>query len=898
MLSYNQKCFSKAKNSSKLLSCFLILFCNLSSVAEQKENSPEVFKNEIIPLLDKYCYRCHDDKKQKGDMRLDIYKDASQILPNRKHWLLVLEQLETREMPTKKPLPTEEEYLKLTHFVEKAANDIDWEKIKQPGHVTIPLLTKEEYYNTLEELLGLNLRAHSTFSEDSEGVSGFTNDRDGLFVSTSKLEKYILTAESAIDSVLAVNKGPQLWKLESEKMFMTETRETPKKVKDDFFGYILNRGQMSLYDSIDVPADGLYEVSVRVSAPSGIAATDLRVDNKLKAHFEATSKLEIKSELIYLSKGSRQFTWNIGASNKVKDFESKKKEIDPDLLKKAAEDSRKKLLQIPDSMVQDIKKAKYSTNKLNKVIRQLQLSVEKLKAVGTDGKEKFIAKTLKEANQAKKSLKTELSTINKKTKKKADKEFNKVNAAQIAENEKVFKAFNKRKVIKSGPVAIDWMILKGPINPPESKVLSLNPTGSSKEAAAQKIIRDFLPRAFRKPVTESDIKKYLSLYKNASSQGESFESSIKQTLTAVLVSPKFLFRDELQKTDKVYELNDYQLASRLSYFLWMSMPDQELFELAEKGDLKKKEVLKAQIDRMLKDKRSRRFTKAFAGEWLGFKSLGYSVMPDEKKFPQYSPELNKASKLETVMLLENLFQNGGSLLNLIDSNYTYLNDQLAKHYGMQNIDGEEMRRVELINRYRGGLLGMSSILTSTSNPSRTSPVNRGLWVFEKLLGQHMGAPPADVPPLPENAGHQKGKTLRQVFEEHRDNPACSTCHNKIDPLGFGLENFDAIGRYRKSENGKEIDASGKMPDGSSFVGIVELKEYILKKKKKEFLRNISERLLSFALGRELQYFDEPAIKKIYEATQKDKYSASTLLSEVIFSYPFLSQSNNTEILGD
>ena len=883
----------------KLLPVCLVQFSFLlSSFAESKDKSSEIFTKEIIPLLDKYCYRCHDDKKQKGDIRLDIYKDSSQILPNRKHWLLVLEQLETREMPTKKPLPTEAEYEKLVHFVEKAANDIDWEKVKHPGHVTIPLLTKEEYYNTLEELIGLNLRAHSTFSEDSEGVSGFTNDRDGLFVSTSKMEKYLQTAEAAIDSVIAVNKGPKTWKLESEKMFMTETRETPKKLGSDFFGFVLNRGQMSLYESIDIPADGLYEVTVRAKPSGEISATTLRIDNELRFQINTESKdaKEYKRQ-VYLSKGSRQFTWNIGVNDQAKALEEAGQAIDKNALKKASSIAQKKLYTLPADFVAAANKKKIKLSKLQNAIKALQVKVEELTLMGPQTKIKEIVKRKSDYKKQSSVMMKELKNISKKLKLKSVAQFNKINKAKIDANNKTLAKFAKFNSTKSGAIAIDWMALRGPLAPVNKVVPALKSAGNP-DLSAKRIISQFLPRAFRTPVSKNDIEKYYALYKKASSQGESFENSMKLALTAVLVSPRFLFRDELQKTDKVYELDDYKLASRLSYFLWMSMPDKELFELAAKGELKKPSVLKSQLQRMLADKRSRRFISAFSGEWLGYKALGYSVMPDAKKFPQYTSEINEASKLETILLMEELFKKGGSLLDLIDANYTYVNNSLAKHYNMPKVEGADMRRVELLNRHRGGLLGMSSILTSTSTPSRTSPVNRGLWVFEKLLGQHMGVPPGDVPPLPENAGSQKNKTLRQVFEEHRDNPACSTCHNKIDPLGFGLENFDAIGRYRKSENGKKIDASGKMPDGSSFVGIVELKEYILKNKKKEFLRNVSERLLSFALGRELQYFDEPAIRKIVDATQKDNYSAGTLLSEVIMSYPFMSQSNNTEILGD
>ena len=887
------------KFSSAIPACIVLIFSQSASFAETKGHKPEVFQNEILPLLDKYCYRCHDNKKQKGDFRIDVYKKASQILQDRKHWLVVLEQLETREMPTKKPLPTEEEYNKLTEYVKKAVNDIDWESVKHPGHVTMPLLTKEEYYNTLNDLIGLDLRAHSKFSEDSEGLSGFTNDRDGLFVTTSKLEKYLHTAEAAIDAVIAVNKAPSEWKLESEKMFMTEARERPQERDDGFFGYILNRGQMSLYDSIDIPTDGLYEVSVRLKGENQLTATTLRIDNQEAATIENNgTAANVHKVLLHISKGTRQFTWNIATPKAKMALENEGRVPSKEELKKAGPNARKNRLIIPQEITDAAKKANYNLKSLNSSINTLQKNIEDLRIYGVNGKRKNIVKIYFDSVKHDKSIKGMLQKMSKQLKIPAEKIFNDLNRERIADNDKMLDIYSKFEIKAGGPIGIDWMAVRGPLKNTEAKILNLELETANPDKTAEKILSDFIPKAFRRKVDKETVEKYFNLFKASYSKDKDYLESIKLALSAVLVSPRFLFRNEIKQTDKIYKLDDYQLASRLSYFLWMSMPDEELFRLAEQGKLTEPDTLKAQIKRMMNDKKSENFIRSFAGEWLGVKSLGYSVMPDKDKFPQYSMDLNEASKQETQLVLGNLFKTGGSLLDLVDAKYTYLNEDLAKHYGIQDVKGPEMRRVELKDRNRGGLLGMSSILTATSTPSRTSPVNRGLWVFETLLGQHMGIPPADVPPLPENAGSQKDKTLRQVFVEHRENPACATCHDKIDPLGFGMENFDAIGRYRTTQNGKPIDAMGKMPDGSEFNGVTELKDYIMNRKKNEFIRNMSERLLSFALGRQLQYFDEAAIRKVVDSTVKSKFNATTMLEEVILSYPFLYQSNNLNVLGD
>jgi hypothetical protein len=297
---------------------------------------------------------------------------------------------------------------------------------------------------------------------------------------------------------------------------------------------------------------------------------------------------------------------------------------------------------------------------------------------------------------------------------------------------------------------------------------------------------------------------------------------------------------------------------------------------------------------MLQDPRSDGAMETFLGQWLGFESLGESVQPDPKAFPEFTPALNKAMKEEAYLAFDALLKGQGSLLALLDSKESFLNEVLAKHYGIDGVSGNEMRKVELNDSNRGGLLGMGSVLTATSSPMRTSPVNRGKWVLETLLGNRIPEPPADAGILPENAGQIEGKTLREEFEMHRNNPSCMDCHEKIDPIGFGLENFDAIGRFRTTENGQPIDTSGVMPGGVSFKGSAELKGYILNERRDQFARNISERMLAFALGRELKHFDEAAIIKIIDALEKDDYSGKTLIEEVVLSYPFRYQHPNPD----
>ncbi|MCM8538500.1 MAG: DUF1592 domain-containing protein [Lentisphaeraceae bacterium] len=883
---------NKSRLLLKLFVPILLLGWNHSMWANDSEES---FKNEIVPLLEKYCYKCHDEDVQKGDFRIDTYKDAKQILPNRKHWLKVLEQLETQEMPTKKPLPSQEEYEKLTHWVEKAVNDIDWDKIKEPGHVTIPLLTNDEYYNSLEDITGLNLRSFSKFSKDSEGVSGFTNDRDGLFVSTAKMEKYIESAEHAADSILALYEQAQTVKLETEKMFMTETREKPGK-RGEFVGYFLNRGQMSLYESINLPVNGLYEFKVRAMVPSGgNGATSLRVNDKIMDILDLNgSKPEVYKTQVPLPKGSHQMTWNIASHSSIKMLQNAGSSPSNRALKKARTIAMKDPIALTPKMLKVIAKGEKKLKRLPNQLVQMRILTEELKLFSLDDNRFLIAPRIKRLKAANGFLRADVKSIDKAAKAKLSKDFFKNNKQQLKEKDAILAKFAKVPLPgKMSVVALDWIEVTGPIKPKSTQQLPL-----SSDADVKTFLQDFLQKAFRGHSTQSDLDKYYAAYSKNRENGESLLASLKLPLTAILVSPKFLFRDELKPTQTSFKLDDLQVASRLSHFLWMSTPDKELLELANKKELLDDKAFSAQVDRLLEDPKAKRFIKNFTSEWLGFKNLGKGINPDSKTFPEYTEELRKASKEEVYKLFEDLFKNDKSLLSLIDSKDGYLNEGLALLYGIKNIKGPELRKVTLNNPQRGGLMSMSAILAATSNPTRTNPVNRGMWVFEKLLGQHMPMPPANVPPLADNAGQKKGISLREEFEKHRENAACANCHNKIDPLGFGLENFNAIGRFRTKENGVDIDSRGKMPDGYEFNGIVELKKYILEKKSDQFLRNITVKLLSFALGRELQYFDEPAIKKIIKATKENNFSSKTLLTEVIKSFPFTHQSNRVDILGD
>lgn len=407
--------------------------------------------------------------------------------------------------------------------------------------------------------------------------------------------------------------------------------------------------------------------------------------------------------------------------------------------------------------------------------------------------------------------------------------------------------------------------------------------------AARDILRKLAYRTFRRPVTDEELEKYLKLVEMAVERKESFEEGIQVALQAILVSPHFLFRVEtgqpVADASDFQHISDYQLASRLSYFLWSTMPDETLFELATKGTLHRPKVLEQQVTRMLKDRRSKALVENFAAQWLNLRSLE-DVYPDRKTFPNFDRKMRNDMRRETELLFKAVMQENRSILDFLDADFTHVNERLAKHYGIPDIKGEKFQKVALTNGQRSGVLTHASILTLTSETKRTSPVKRGKWIMENVLGTPPPPPPPNPPTLEETAKAAKDAPLREQMMIHRINPTCASCHILMDDLGFGFENFDAIGRWRDTAGNKPVDASGKLPTGETFSGPLELVK-ILKTRDKQFSRCITEKMLTFALGRGLEYYDECTVDKIIDALSRDEYRFNTLVMEIVRSDPFL-----------
>ena len=465
-------------------------------------------------------------------------------------------------------------------------------------------------------------------------------------------------------------------------------------------------------------------------------------------------------------------------------------------------------------------------------------------------------------------------------------------------------SFNRHRHPRHNPAIFEVSIV-GPLNSPASddtesaiaaiqtpsqrQIFVCSPAASDEAlASAEKILRRLVRLAYRRPVTESDLVVPMRFFEQGMDEN-GFEAGIESALSAILVNPYFLFRSEAQPADHqagtVYQISDVELASRLSFFLWSSLPDDHLLTLAEQKRLHEPEILGEQVLRMLSDNRSQSLVSNFAAQWLYLRNLD-SLRPDMRLFPDFDDNLRLALRRETEMLFEHVLREDRSVLELLNSDTAYLNERLARHYGIAGVIGSQFRPVKLdpATSHRGGLLRHGSILAVTSYATRTSPTIRGNWILGNILGTPPAPPPPNVPSLKEKM-ESANLTIRERLAEHRANTACASCHDLMDPVGFSLENFDAVGRWRTFDEGQTIDASGALPDGTNITNFAELESNILKRPE-IFVGTMTEKLLTYALGRGIEYYDAPAVRQVVRGSARHDYRFSSLIIEIVSSVPF------------
>ncbi len=722
------------------------------------------FHSEVKPILETYCFDCHGDGSHKGGLDFDEYPNLAAMVNDREKWSKVKEHLSLQLMP---PLdedqPEMKERLKLVNWIDGAIFPTNPDD-PDPGSVVMRRLNRNEYRNTIKDLLGAELKVETLLPLDDTGY-GFDTIGEVHTVSSAHIEKYLNAAEIALNQVLVIGDQPFV-----EREYTSEDFSKVKKSGDSF--RFSRNGFSSLKPNL---AKGKYKLVVHAS--SSQAGDD-----------EAVMAVKVNNNVI------KKFVIAHGGGG---DGQVVVSELALDLNKSS---------QLELGFINDF----YDPDNPNKRRRDRNLFIEEVKLIGP---------------------------------------IDKPRPEKSAKHLAIF---------------------------PQKAV------GQSEEDYALEVWKNFAQRAFRRPVTLKEILPYKNFLELPSDE---LDEKILVGLQAMLISSDFLYIHSPPQSASGEKslLTEHALASRLSYFLWSTMPDEGLMDLANKGELRNN--LTAEIDRMLDDPRSEQFVKHFSGQWLQLRSLDIHTA-DAKLFPMWNKKLRQSAVTETEMFLSHLLKNDLSAKECLDADYTFINQDLAKHYGIKGVKGDHFRKVSLTDKRRGGLLGQASILTLTSNPNRTSPVLRGKWILENILGTPPPPPPADIPDLQPDEKENLHASLRSQLELHRKKAACASCHNLMDPLGFALENFDAVGRWREKENGNLIDNHGVLISGESFNGSGELKSVLLSHKVEPFIRCLSEKLLTYSIGRGVEYYDKPAIDKILtESAQKD-HSLRAIIHAVCESVPF------------
>ena len=796
--------------------------------AQRAQTASSDFEKSVLPFLIENCSACHNARLKSGELNLEQYKTAASILQERETWELALQKLQTGEMPPKgAPRPDAAELKAVIGWIEREFERADRLAKPDPGRVTARRLNRAEYNNTVRDLLGVNFRPADDFPQDDSGY-GFDNIGDVLSLSPVLMEKYLNAAEKiARTAIFGVQQlKPSLARLRPPLGKITSS--TKPLVEYDQTG-------LSLPNAIHVthrfPVDAEYNLKLFLGGvrPAG-------------------------SEPLQLA------LWIDGQQVKTTSF-------DPEGIASFSDDR-----QDFGSMTHDFR-ARVTAGD-----HWIAISIMRLYE-GLPASYNGPAPS-KRPEPPPPVFKPPRANIPPERLAEIKKRFEERLAQRVPVNEARVTGIDV-----GGP----YDQTKGPSAESLKKIYACGHLDSNHQPGCDgKIVSGLARRAYRRPVTPEEINKLTGLVSMALAKGDSFEEGVVQAIQAMLVSPHFLFRIEqdrkLAKAEEIYQIGQHELASRLSYFLWSSMPDEELLRLADERALRKPDALAAQVRRMLKDPKAEALVENFGGQWLELRKLE-SVKPDRERFPEFEEYLRMSMRRETELFFENIVRQDRSVTDFIDGDYTFLNERLARFYKIPDVTGPEFRKVALAGGgQRGGVLTQASVLTVSSYATRTSPVLRGKWILDNILNAPPPPPPPDVPNLDE-AKIGSSASLRQQLEDHRKNATCAACHSRMDPLGFGLENFNAIGQWRAQDGKFPVDSSGALPDGRSFKGPQELK-VILKSDRDMFTQGLTEKLLTYALGRGPERYDRPVVKKIAARVAVNDYRFSSLALEIVNSLPF------------
>ena len=847
---------------------WFIAFCVL--LARAGTAATPAFKDSVQPFLKSHCTFCHNDQLKTADLSFDHYQDEGSALKDAQVWRRVKQMLDRKMMPpAPRPRPSPEEVAAVLDWIDGNLAPEDTQP--NPGRVTARRLNRAEYNNTVRDLLGIDFRPADDFPVDDTGY-GFDNIGDVLSISPVLMEKYMTAAEKIVQRAIVTDRS-----VKPTVLRYSAPRAEGERRQIGAAGKVPYSPEGRLAARHRFPATGEYDLHLRFVDRRTVPGRRLPWTYRVPELIEQASELEV--EAVDLDTLAEEFCLSLDHAIRFMEHFDVTKVGGTFLFER--EKMLSELIEYQAWLEENPEGPPLPPPPPLPVV--FTLEGKKVKTYSAEPKLEYEVddpvRVRVEAGE--RELYAEVLS--------PDGERWNPNSLDWTEYRSELYKDAKRMVFA------DSIEIKGPFNPepaplPEShrQIMVCEPEGAGFDRiCADKIVGRLARLAFRRPVTEKEVGGYVRFAKNAVAEGASFERGIQLALKAILVSPQFLFRVERDpdpaRPNPIRPVGDFELASRLSYFLWSSMPDEELLKAATRGDLRTKDGRRTQVMRMMRDKKSQAFVENFAGQWLQLRNVSL-VRPDPETFPEFDEELRAAMVRESELFFEHIVREDRSLLELLKSNYTFLNERLAKHYAIEGVEGPGFRRVRLSGEQRGGVLTHASVLTVSSYPTRTSPVLRGLWVLENLLGDRPPDPPEDVPELDEQAVGNAA-SLRQQLERHRADPSCAVCHERMDPIGFGLENYNAIGGWRTADGNFPIDATGELPGGTRFDGPAGLRA-LLYAQQGQFARNLTEKMLTYALGRGLETYDEPAVEEISRDIAGNGYRFSRLVLGVVESMPF------------
>lgn len=889
-----------------LAACFIV---SAKSVADGLRGEQE-FKKNVLPALSEYCYDCHGEGANKGGVKLDGFKSYTAQLNDRKFWNAVREHVSLHIMPPEgKPKPSMEQRDAIVQWIDDAVMWVDPSR-PDPGHITLRRLNRSEYNNSVRDIFFTDIKPADNFPADDTGY-GFDNIGEVLSLSPLLMEKYLISARQiSEDSIWTKAPDRIIRNVDPVDFHLT----SGKGKVDEHAAILTGNGEMTTEFKMDHAAP--YNLTVELSAQQighEKARYALLLDGKIVATGEIKADINSKGDQrwqrisgdVHLLAGTNRLA--VRFLNEDADPGN----ADPKL--------RERHLHLRTARVTGplIFQRSRTSKFIDWVFEFKNYSRAVMRIVGEDfnaggdtavyfndtaivASNGFIHRQIEVPAEARYDLHVIASgdqAGDEPVKMRVQVDAYDWGVMEVKATHEKPLDYSRVMLLTPGKHDVKISFLNDFYEKGHDRNLVVHelrvlaPSSEGPDMRSDEFTRRWVARVglkmFRRSLDDLELQRYSQLALLAYQSSDNVTGAVRLVCETMLCSPKFLFRGAARPGGPVengtVRIDEFSLASRLSYFLWSSCPDDLLLSIASRGELRKN--LPKQVQRMIADAKGWALTEDFAGQWLQLRDVGL-VSPDKKIFPEFSGKLALDMKKESQLYFDHILRANRSVLEFLDSDYSFLNERLSKFYEIPGVDGKDFRKVSLVGTPRGGILTQGGILTLTSHPTRTSPVKRGKFLLENILATPPPPPPQNVPAFKEDRGAKIVGTLRQRFEAHRADPSCASCHAFLDPLGFAFEHFDAIGRWREKDNSEAIDATGQLLSGQKFDGVQELRKMLVQLKKKDFTRSISENLLVYALGRGLDYTDRPFEEEIMHRAEKSDYKFQDIILAVAVSVPF------------